>query len=66
MTSGELASILFIKESYVRSHWTRIVDSYAKQNIKLYKIGRGASANYGIQMPWDTSIVWDTDEFEMM
>ena len=50
MSSDELADVLQLKESYIRSHWPRIVESYEKQNIKLYKLGRGATANYGVQM----------------
>ena len=46
MSSDELADVLQLKESYIRSHWPRIVESYEKQNIKLYKLGRGAAANY--------------------
>ena len=66
MSSGELADVLQLKESYIRSHWPRIVESYEKQNIKLYKLGRGAAANYGVQMAWDNEIVWDVDALEMM
>ena len=66
MSSDELADILQLKESYIRSHWPRIVESYEKQNIKLYKLGRGAAANYGVQMPWDNEIVFDVDALEMM
>ena len=66
MSSDELAEVLQLKESYIRSHWPRIVESYEKQNIKLYKLGRGAAANYGVQMPWDNEIVWDVDALEMM
>lgn len=65
MMSDELAEVLHIKESYIRAHWPRIVNSYEKQNIKLFKIGRGESANYGIQMPWDDEIIWSTDALEM-
>ena len=66
MSSDELADVLQLKESYIRSHWPRIVESYEKQNIKLYKLGRGAAANYGVQMPWDNEIVWSVDALEMM
>ena len=66
MSSDELADVLQLKESYIRSHWPRIVESYEKQNIKLYKLGRGAAANYGVQMPWDNEIVWSVDALEMI
>ena len=66
MSSDELADVLRLQESYIRSHWPRIVESYEKQNIKLYKLGRGAAANYGVQMPWDNEIVFDVDALEMM
>ena len=66
MSSDELADVLQLKESYIRSHWPRIVESYEKQNITLYKLGRGAAANHRVQMPWDTEIVWDVDALALM
>lgn len=66
MTSEELGDVLQLKESYIRSHWPRIVNTYEKQNIKLYKMGRGANASYGVQMPWDSEICWDVDALEML
>ena len=50
MSSDELADVLQLKESYIRSHWPRIVESYEKQNIKLYKLGRGAAATIPIPL----------------
>ena len=66
MTSEELGDVLRLKESYIRTHWPRIVRTYEKQDIKLYKRGRGQNADYGVKFPWDISPVWDTDELEIM
>ena len=66
MTSEELGDVLQLKESYIRTHWPRIVRTYEKQDIKLYKRGRGQNEDYGVKFPWDISPVWDTDELEIM
>ena len=65
MTVEELGDVLDLKPSYIKSHWTRIVENQKKKNIYLYKIGRGENTNYGIQMPWETEPVWNTDSLEM-
>ena len=59
MTSFELANILQIKESYLRSHWQDIVKSNARAGIELYKRGRGVTAAYGIKAWGMTEVCWE-------
>ena len=59
MTSHELANILQIKETYLRSHWQDIVKSNARAGIELYKRGRGASADYGFKGWGMKDVCWD-------
>lgn len=58
MTSAELAEELRIKETYLRSHWKRIVESNNRAGITLVKVGRGANAAYGIKSYGDNNIRW--------
>ena len=62
MTSFELANILQIKETYLRSHWQDIVKSNAKAGVELYKRGRGQYAEYGIKAWGMTEVCWDFDD----
>jgi len=67
MTSYELGNLLNLQESYIRTHWNRIVGTFEKRNIFLYKVGRGSDANYGIEFPWDPEVIhWNVDEVEMI
>lgn len=68
MTLEEFSSIFDIKPSYVKSHWNRIVESKRRQNIEVYKIGRGDSTRYGIRFSWtpEGEVIWDVDALEMM
>lgn len=66
MTSEELGEVLHLKESYIRNHWTRIVKTYKKRSIFLYKVGRGDEANYGIKLPWEPEVIFDVDALEMI
>ena len=66
MTISELGEVLNLKESYIRTHWPRIVKSYKKQNIELHKVGRGENARYGIKMPYDEDVVFDVDALEII
>jgi hypothetical protein len=59
MTSFELANVLQIKETYLRSHWQDIVKSNARAGIELYKRGRGATAAYGIKAWGMTEVCWE-------
>ena len=52
MTLEEFSSVFDIKPSYVKTHWNRIVESKKRQNIEVYKIGRGDSTRYGIRFSW--------------
>lgn len=62
MTSVELANVLGIKETYLRSHWQDIIKSNARAGIQLYKKGRGAAADYGIK-GWDMKeTCWNYEE----
>ena len=64
MTSQELANVLGIKETYLRSHWQDIIKSNAKAGIQLYKKGRGAVADYGIK-GWDMrETCWNYEEMK--
>ena len=62
MTSVELASILGIKETYLKSHWQDIIKSNARAGIELYKKGRGASADYGIRGWGMKEVCWNYEE----
>ena len=62
MTSIELASILGIKETYLKSHWQDIVKSNARAGIELYKKGRGAAAEYGIKGWGMKEVCWNYEE----
>lgn len=63
MTSAELAEELRIKETYLRSHWKRIVESNERIGIILVKMGRGANAAYGIKSYGDDNIRWEKRNF---
>lgn len=64
MTSIELANVLHIKESYLRSHWQDIIKSNARAGVELYKRGRGANAEYGIK-GWDMKeICWKIEDMQ--
>lgn len=64
MTSAELAKELRIKESYLKSHWCSIVDSYAAKGLTLVRLGRGSSATFGIKGYDDEKIRWETKQYE--
>ena len=64
MTSAELAEELRIKETYLRSHWKRIVESNNRAGITLVKVGRGANAAYGIKSYDDNNIRWRKRDVE--
>lgn len=64
MTSHEIASVLQIKETYLRSHWQDIIKSNAKAGIELYKKGRGQSAEYGIKAWGMKEVCWDYEEIK--
>ena len=56
MTSAELAEELRIKETHLRSHWQRIIESNKRAGITLVKMGRGDNAAYGIKSYGDDNI----------
>ena len=62
MTSAELANVLGIKETYLKSHWQDIIKSNAKAGIELYKKGRGAAADYGIRGWGMTAVCWNYED----
>ena len=62
MSSQELADVLQIRESYLRSHWQDIVKSNARAGIELYKRGRGPYAEYGIKGWGMKEVCWDFDD----
>ena len=62
MTSYELADVLQIKETYLKSHWRDIVRSNARAGIELHKRGRGASAEFGIKGWGMKEVCWDYDK----
>lgn len=64
MTSQELANVLGIKETYLKSHWQDIIKSNAKAGIELYKKGRGAAADYGIRGWGMESVCWKYEEMK--
>lgn len=64
MTMEQIAGVLGYKESYVKTHWRRIVNVNEKQGIKLFKVGRGDEAIYGIQYPWDQAPAWSLDDVD--
>ena len=64
MTSGELANVLQIKETYLRSHWQDIVRSNGRAGIELYKQGRGMTATYGIKGWGMKEVCWNYDEIK--
>ena len=64
MTSAELAAELRIKETYLRSHWQRIVESNERAGITLVKMGRGENAAYGIKGYGDDNIRWEKRDIE--
>lgn len=64
MSIEELAGLLDLSENYLYKHFKRIRESYAKQNIMIYKVGKGSDAKYGIQYPWDREPIFDTDAME--
>lgn len=48
MTREEMAAELQISVHYLEHHFPRIAESYEKKGIKLRKVGKGKTANYGI------------------
>lgn len=65
MKIEDIATYLHMTPSSIRPHWARIVRDYAKGGLELIKVGRGASAEYGIKLPDEEEIIWDSDELEM-
>ena len=49
ITREEMAAELQISVHYLEHHFPRIAASYERRGIKLLKIGKGKSANYGIR-----------------
>ena len=66
MTCAELGELLKLKDSYIKTHWNRVADSYERRGYRLYKVGRGDEAMYGIKVPCQAEIVWNVDELEMI
>ena len=66
MTCAELGELLKLKDSYIKTPWNRVADSYERRGYRLYKVGRGDEAMYGIKVPWQAEIVWNVDELEMI
>ena len=66
MSVDELGEVLQLKSSYIKTHWNVIVSRQEKRGVKLYKVGRGDSAQYGIQFSWDDEPVWSVDAIEMI
>jgi hypothetical protein len=62
MTAAQLANELGIKESYLKSQWTTIVERYAKRDIKLVRKGWGKTASFGIKDWEDEKIRWEAKE----
>ena len=60
MTRTELAAELGLKETYLTSHWAEIKRRYENNlNIKIFKVGRGAAAKYGILSYGDKEVRWE-------
>lgn len=59
MTAAELADELKIKETYLHSHWRRIIENHQRIGITLVKVGRGVNASYGIKSYDDENIRWE-------
>lgn len=66
MSLNELGSLLNLKPSYIKYHWNVVKERYEKRGIFLYKLGRGEEANYGVKLPWESEIVFDPDELDMI
>ena len=63
MTIEELAHEIKVQPSYLYAHFKRIRENYlAKYNIVLVKVGRGATADYGIKGWYDTDVRWEPKE----
>lgn len=64
MTAAQLADELRIKETYLKSHWKKIVERYGKTGITLVKLGRGDKAEFGIKNFDDEKIRWEVKEYK--
>lgn len=64
MTAAQLADELRIKETYLKSHWKKIVERYGRAGITLVKLGRGESASFGIKSFDDEKIRWEVKEYK--
>lgn len=62
MTSAELASVLNLKETYLRKHFPYIVSTYKRMNVEIYKNGRGKNAEYGYKGYGMTDVAWKVEE----
>lgn len=60
MNRAEISAELGLKESYFTSHYAEIKKRYEKNlNIKIFKVGRGAAAKYGILSYGDKEVRWE-------
>lgn len=66
MKSGELAELLNVSENSMKAHWVRFCKAQEKQGVFLYKLGRGENAEYGVKFPWESDVVWNVDELEII
>ena len=64
MTAAQLADELRIKETYLKSHWKKIVERYGKMGIILVKLGRGEKAEFGVKNYGDNEIRWEVKEYK--
>lgn len=59
MTLQELCEELQISENYARNQWAAIKATRAKYGLYLYKLGRGATAQYGVRRQGEDTIRWE-------
>lgn len=58
MNTVEMADMLGIKPSYLKSHWNKIKADRATMGLEMMKLGRGDSARYGIRLPGEKEWRW--------
>ena len=63
MTSAELAEVLGISETTVKTKWQRTRKRKEKSNVYLIKLGVGENADYGIKLPQEDEYIFDRDYF---
>lgn len=63
MTSAELAEVLGISETTIKTKWQRTRKRKEKSNVYLIKLGVGENADYGIKLPQEDEYIFDRDYF---